>query len=111
LGLIPPRLGYVYDHLRRPISGCGGWGRISAIVLSLPPVLDAGTISSLLLDLLTRWTHLTSFRKTILCITHCLGPSLTFITAMVLRVRVLCVYVHLHQVGIGYRGTSLRLYN
>src|SRR6218665_934723 len=22
LGLIPPRLGYVYDHLRRPISGC-----------------------------------------------------------------------------------------
>src|SRR6218665_2661023 len=24
LGLIPPRLGYVYDHLRRPISGCGG---------------------------------------------------------------------------------------
>src|SRR6218665_1731660 len=24
LGLIPPRLGYLYDHLRRPISGCGG---------------------------------------------------------------------------------------
>src|SRR6218665_820983 len=24
LGLIPPRLGYVYDHLRRPIFGCGG---------------------------------------------------------------------------------------
>src|SRR6218665_3863509 len=24
LGLIPPRLGYVYDHLRRPISGCRG---------------------------------------------------------------------------------------
>src|SRR6218665_3804478 len=24
LGLIPPRLGYAYDHLRRPISGCGG---------------------------------------------------------------------------------------
>src|SRR6218665_1891857 len=23
-GLIPPRLGYVYDHLRRPIFGCGG---------------------------------------------------------------------------------------
>src|SRR6218665_2093580 len=23
LGLIPPRLGYIYDHLRRPISGCG----------------------------------------------------------------------------------------
>src|SRR6218665_3237171 len=24
LGHVPPRLGYVYDHLRRPISGCGG---------------------------------------------------------------------------------------
>jgi len=24
LGLIPPRLGYVYDHLKRSISGCGG---------------------------------------------------------------------------------------
>ena len=24
LGLIPPRLGYGYDHLRRPISVCGG---------------------------------------------------------------------------------------
>src|SRR6218665_3865 len=23
-GLIPPCLGYVYDHLRRPIFGCGG---------------------------------------------------------------------------------------
>src|SRR6218665_3475607 len=23
-GLIPPRLGYVYDHLRRLIFGCGG---------------------------------------------------------------------------------------
>ena len=24
LGLIPPRLGYIYDHMRRPIFGCGG---------------------------------------------------------------------------------------
>src|SRR6218665_2571572 len=57
LGLIPPRLGYVYDHWRRPISGCGG--RTLAIVLSLPPVLDAGTAVSLLLFvLLTQWTHL-----------------------------------------------------
>src|SRR6218665_3533286 len=24
LGLIPPHLGYVYDHLRSPISGCRG---------------------------------------------------------------------------------------
>ena len=24
LGHVPPRLGYVYDHLRRPIFGCGG---------------------------------------------------------------------------------------
>src|SRR6218665_3554247 len=24
LGHVPPRLRYVYDHLRRPISGCGG---------------------------------------------------------------------------------------
>src|SRR6218665_1158969 len=23
-GLIPPHLGYIYDHLRRPIFGCGG---------------------------------------------------------------------------------------
>src|SRR6218665_523640 len=46
-GLVPAHLGYVYDHLRRPISGCG---RTSAIVLSLPPVLDAGTVSLLLFD-------------------------------------------------------------
>ena len=58
LGLIPPRLGYVCDHLRRPISGCGGWERTSAIMLSLPPVLDAETVSLLLFVLLTQWTHL-----------------------------------------------------
>src|SRR6218665_3675295 len=58
LGLIPPRLGYVYDHLRRPIFGCGGCGRTSAIVLSLPPVLGAGTVFLLLFVLLTQLTHL-----------------------------------------------------
>src|SRR6218665_191861 len=52
-GLIPPRLGYVYDHLRRSIFGCGGRGRTSAIVFSLPPVLGAGTVSLLLFVLLT----------------------------------------------------------
>src|SRR6218665_3424420 len=53
LGHVPPRLGYVYDHLKRPISGFGGLGRTSAIVLSPPPVLDTGTVSFLLFVLLT----------------------------------------------------------
>src|SRR6218665_1330244 len=46
-GLIPPHLGYIYDHLKRPI-----------FVLSLPPVLDAGTVSPLRFALLIQWTHL-----------------------------------------------------
>src|SRR6218665_3191384 len=44
LGLILPRPGYGYNHLRGPISVCGGLGRTSAIVLSRPPVLDVGTV-------------------------------------------------------------------
>ena len=47
-----------YDHLKIPISVFGGWGLTSAIVLSLPPVLDAGTVSLLLFVLLTQWIQL-----------------------------------------------------
>lgn len=39
----------------RLISICGGWGRTLAIVHSLSPVLDAGTV--LLSVWLTWWTH------------------------------------------------------
>jgi len=57
LGLIPPWPRYGYDHLRRPISVCRGWGRTSVIVLSRLPVLDAGTVSLLLFVWLIQWTH------------------------------------------------------
>ena len=47
-GFIPPRPGYSYDHWRGLISVCRGWGRNSAIVHSLPPVLDVETVYHLL---------------------------------------------------------------
>src|SRR6218665_3565617 len=56
-GLIPSRPGYGYDHWRGLTSACGG-GRTSAIVHSLLPVLDAGTLSLLLSAWLTQWTLL-----------------------------------------------------
>src|SRR6218665_1598388 len=56
LQLIPQRPGYDCDHLSGLIYVCGG--RTSAIVRSLLPVLDVGTVSRLLFVLLTQWTHL-----------------------------------------------------
>jgi len=55
-GLISPRPGYTYDHLRGPISGCGGCGHTLVIMLSLPLVLH-GKVSLLLFTWLTQWTH------------------------------------------------------
>jgi len=40
------------------ISACGGWRLISAIVHSLLPVLNVGTVSLLLSAWLTQWTLL-----------------------------------------------------
>ena len=82
LGLIPPRPGYDYDHWRGLIV-CGGWWRISAIVHSLLPVLDVGTVSFLLSAWLTQWTLLKPSLKLIcllrLTLVSCLWGALVAI--------------------------------
>src|SRR6218665_3608257 len=54
-----PASGYGSDNMRGPISVYGGRGRTSAIEISRPPVLDAGTISLLIgvFVWLSQWTH------------------------------------------------------
>lgn len=71
LGLIPPSPGYGYAHWRGPISVRGGRGRTSAIVLSLPPVINAGTVSSLSFVWLTQWTQSKPSLKVIFSLRLC----------------------------------------
>src|SRR6218665_2938914 len=54
-----PASGYGSDNLRGLISVYGGCGRTSAIAISRPPVLDAGTISLVIgvFVWLSQWTH------------------------------------------------------